>query len=184
MQTAKTHKLVAKLVVLALAMFAAAFYVLPPLYDVFCDVLGIDPRGSLSAVDGGGVEVDESRMIRVTFMAANNQEMPWDFKPSDAIIEVHPGQVVKTSYFAKNTTDQYMVSRAVPSFVPISAAEYFKKVECFCFENQPLGPGETADMPIQFYIDPALPKHIRNITASYTIFDITAAAGTQQVSQR
>lgn len=184
MQMAKTHKLVAKLLLLALTMFAAAFYVLPPLYDVFCDVLGIDPRGTMTASNAGDVVVDESRVIRVTFMATKNQEMPWDFKPNDAVIEVHPGQVASTSYFAKNTTDAYMVSRAVPSFVPISSAEHFKKVECFCFENQPLAPGETVDMPLQFYVDPKLPKHITNITASYTIFDITAAAAPQQVSQR
>lgn len=184
MKMAKTHKLVAKLTIFAVAMFAFAFTVLPPLYDVFCDVLGIDQRGGLTAVDSEGIQVDESRKVRVTFMATNNQEMPWEFRPNDAVIEVHPGQVVKTSYFAKNTTADYMVSRAVPSFVPTSSAEHFKKVECFCFENQPLAPGETADMPIQFYVDPKLPKHITNITASYTIFDITAAANNQQVSQR
>jgi len=164
-------------------MFAFALYVMPPLYYVFCDLLGIDGQGSLVAVESTGVEVDESRTVRVTFMATNNEEMPWEFRPNDAVIEVHPGEVAQTSYFARNTTDEYMVSRAVPSFVPSNSAPHFKKVQCFCFDNQPLAPGESANMALQFYVDPDLPKHITNITASYTIFDITAAAE-PQVSQR
>jgi cytochrome c oxidase assembly protein subunit 11 len=177
-------KTAAKLVVLAVAMFAFAVYVMPPLYYVFCDFLGIDPRGSLVAVEQTqDMAVDTSRTIRVTFMATNNEEMPWEFRPNDAVIEVHPGEVAYTSYFARNTTDKHMISRTVPSFVPSSSAEYFKKVECFCFENQPLPAGESAEMGLQFYVDPNLPKNITNITASYTIFDITEVAESK-VTQR
>lgn len=178
-------KTAAKLVVLAVAMFAFAVYVMPPLYYVFCDILGIDPRGSLVAVEEQSeMEVDTSRTIRITFMATNNEEMPWEFRPNDAVVEVHPGEVAYTSYFAKNTTDEYMVSRTVPSFVPSSSAEHFKKVQCFCFDNQPLAPGESADMGLQFYVDPKLPKGITNITASYTIFDITEVANEPKMTQR
>jgi cytochrome c oxidase assembly protein subunit 11 len=177
-------KTAAKLVVLAVAMFVFAVYVMPPLYYVFCDILGIDPRGSMVAVEQSEMEVDTSRKVRVTFMATNNRDMPWQFRPNDAVIEVHPGEVAYTSYFAKNTTDKHMVSRAIPSFVPSSSAEHFKKVECFCFENQPLPPGESADMGLQFYVDPDLPKNITNITASYTIFDITEAAQEPKMTQR
>ncbi|MGQ9424842.1 cytochrome c oxidase assembly protein [Gilvimarinus sp. F26214L] len=185
MAEAGVRKMAAKLVVLAIAMFAFAIYVLPPIYDVFCDVLGIDGQGDMIAADNSGVQVDESRTVRVTFMATNNEEMPWEFRPNTAVVELHPGEVATVSYHAKNTTSDYMVSRAVPNFIPTSAATHFKKVECFCFENQPLAPGESADMALQFYLDPALPKHITNVTASYTIFDITEAAnGEPQVSQR
>lgn len=187
MAQAGVGKTAAKLVVLAVAMFGFAIYVLPPLYVVFCDVLGIDGQGSLVAVEESeSVErvVDESRTVRVTFMATNNEEMPWEFRPNDAVIEVHPGQVVNTSFFAKNTTEEHMVSRSVPNFVPTSSAQHFKKIECFCFQSQPLASGESVDMGMQFYVDPKLPKHITNITASYTIFDITEAANKKQVSQR
>lgn len=179
MAEANVGKTAAKLAVLAVAMFGFALYVMPPLYNVFCDVLGIDGQGDLVAADKDGIQVDESRTIRVTFMATNNEEMPWEFKPNQAVVEVHPGEVANISYFAENTTDRPMVSRSVPNFVPTSSAEYFHKVECFCFENQPLGPGESADMGLQFYIDPELPKHITNITASYTIFDITEMVNKQ-----
>lgn len=184
MAEAKIGKTAAKLVVLAVAMFAFAIYVMPPLYVAFCDLLGIDGQGSLVAVEEKETAIDESRTVRVTFMATNNEEMPWQFRPNDAIIELHPGEVVNTSFYAKNTTDEHMVSRAIPSFVPSSSAAHFKKVECFCFESQPLAPGESADMGLQFYLDPALPKHITNITASYTIFDITEAVNKKQVSRR
>lgn len=184
MAEAGVGKTAAKLVVLAVAMFAFAIYVLPPLYVVFCDILGIDGQGSLVAVEESETVVDESRTVRVTFMATNNEDMPWEFRPNDAVIEVHPGEVANTSFFAKNTTGENMVSRAIPSFVPSSSAEHFKKVQCFCFDNQPLASGESADMALQFYVDPKLPKHITNITASYTIFDITEAANKKQLSQR
>jgi cytochrome c oxidase assembly protein subunit 11 len=172
--TGSIGKTAAKLVALAVVMFAFAVYVMPPLYYVFCDILGIDPKGSMLAVEQtADMEVDTSRTIRITFMATNNEEMPWEFRPNDAVIEVHPGQVAYTSYFARNTTEEHMVSRTIPSFVPSSSAEHFKKVQCFCFESQPLAPGESANMGLQFYVDPNLPKNITNITASYTIFDIT-----------
>lgn len=182
MADAQVGKTAAKLVVLAAAMFAFALYVMPPLYYVFCDILGIDGTGDLVAAEES-TEIDTSRTVRVTFMATNNEEMPWDFRPNDAVIEVHPGEVAQTSYFAMNTTAEPMVSRTVPNFIPTTAATHFKKVQCFCFDNQPLGPGESADMPLQFYVDPDLPKHITNITASYTIFDITEVA-TQELTQR
>jgi cytochrome c oxidase assembly protein subunit 11 len=182
MTDAKVVRTAAKLVVLAVAMFAFALYVMPPLYNVFCDILGIDGQGSLVAAESTDVTVDESRTVRVTFMATNNEKMPWEFRPNDAVIEVHPGEVVNTSYFARNTTAEPMVSRTIPSFVPSSSAEHFKKIECFCFENQPLAPGESANMGLQFYLDPELPRHITNITASYTIFDITEVVSTEVVS--
>lgn len=180
------QKTVAKLSVLAVAMFAFAIYVLPPIYDVFCEVTGLNGKGQTEALasEPDSVQVDESRRIRVTFIATNNEQMPWEFEPNDAVINVHPGEVANTSFFVKNTTDKHMVSRAVPSFVPSTSGTFFKKIECFCFNNQPLEPGETANMAIQFYIDPELPKNIKDITASYTIFDITETVEKQEISQR
>lgn len=175
-----------KLSALAVAMFVFAIYVMPPLYDAFCEITGLNGKGAEQAVAKEEMAVDESRTIRVTFTSTNNELMPWDFKPNDAVMEVHPGEIAFTSFHAKNTTDKYMVSRAIPSFAPSNAAEYFHKTECFCFDNQPLEAGESAEMGIQFYIDPNLPKSIRSISASYTIFDITEIVeeSEQKVSQR
>jgi len=178
-------KTVAKLSVLSVAMFVFAIYVLPPIYDAFCELTGLNGKGQTEAsVEQAPRVIDESRTIRVTFIATNNESMPWEFRPNDAVMHVHPGEIVDTSFFAKNTTDQMMVSRAIPSFVPSSSAEHFHKVQCFCFDSQPLEAGEEADMFLQFWVDPKLPKSITNITASYTIFDITAAVQKTEVSQR
>ncbi|GAB1265407.1 cytochrome c oxidase assembly protein [Aurantivibrio infirmus] len=177
MADTKTEKSVtktaAKLSLLAVSMFVFAIYVLPPVYDVFCEITGLNGKGSTLAAAPKEVDVDEARTVRVTFIATNNEQMPWEFKPNDAVMVVKPGEIANTSYFAKNTTERNMVSRAVPSFVPNTVGSYFKKMECFCFNNQPLAAGESADLSLQFYVDPDLPEKITNITLSYTIFDIT-----------
>ncbi|MGI1679417.1 MAG: cytochrome c oxidase assembly protein [Cellvibrionaceae bacterium] len=177
-------KTVTKLSVLAISMFVFAIYILPPIYDVFCEITGLNGKGQTTAAEVQVVEVDESREIRVTFIATNNEQMPWEFKPNDAVMIVKPGEKVNTSFFAKNTTEKMMVSRAIPSFVPSTSAPYFHKIECFCFDNQPLEAGESANMNLQFYVDPELPKSIKNITASYTIFDITDVVEENEMSQR
>ncbi|GAB1255537.1 cytochrome c oxidase assembly protein [Aurantivibrio plasticivorans] len=186
MANSNIQKTVIKLSVLSIVMFAFAIYVLPPIYDVFCEVTGLNGKGQTEAVTDKESPrvIDESRTIRVTFIATNNENMPWDFKPNDAVMYVHPGEVVDTSFYAKNTTDRPMVSRAIPSFVPSTSAAHFNKVQCFCFDNQPLEAGEEANMFLQFWVDPDLPKSIKDITASYTIFDITDASQDEQVSQR
>lgn len=158
---------------LAVGMFGFALYGLPPLYDAFCEWTGLNGKGGLVAAENIPTQVVEDRQVRVTFIATNNEQMPWEFKPNDAVMIVKPGEVVDTTFYAKNTTDKDMVSRAIPSFVPSTSAEFFNKVECFCFDNQPLKAGESANMGIQFYVDAELPKSISNITLSYTIFDIT-----------
>ena len=90
---------------------------------------------------------------KVLLVNTNNEQMPWIFKPNDSVMVVKPGEIVNTTFHAKNTTDKDMVSRAIPSFVPSTAAEFFKKTQCFCFDNQPLKAGESAEMGIQFYVD-------------------------------
>lgn len=178
------NKTVIKLSVLAVSMFVFALYGLPPLYDAFCEWTGLNGKGGLVKAEAVPTQIVTDRDVRVSFVAVNNEQMPWEFKPNNPIVVVKPGQVTNVTFFAKNTTDHDMVSRAIPSFVPSTAADYFKKIECFCFENQTLAAGESANMGIQFYVDPELPKSITNITLSYTIFDITAATADAKVSQR
>ena len=166
-----------KLVTVAVAMFAFVFVVMVPLYDVLCDALGINGKTSGEAYTAVEAKVDESRTITVQFMATNNEGMPWEFGPSVTAMKVHPGAVNDTVYLARNPLPEAMVAQAVPSVSPARAAEYFHKTECFCFNHQPLDGQSTAEMPLQFIIDQDLPKDIRTITLSYTIFDVTDMAG-------
>ena len=164
---------VLKLVVTAVAMFAFVFVVMVPLYNVLCDVLGLNGKTSgerYRVVEAGA---DMSRQIEVQFVATNNDGMPWEFRPSVTSIVVNPGAVNDTTFYARNPLNKDMVAQAIPSVSPSRAAEYFHKTECFCFNQQPLEGLADTDMPLQFIIDRDLPPDIKTITLSYTMFDIT-----------
>ena len=166
-----------KLVAVAVSMFAFVFVVMVPLYDVLCDALGINGKTSGEAYTAVQAQVDESRTITVQFVATNNEGMPWDFGPEVTAMKVHPGAVNDTVYLARNPLPEAMIAQAIPSVSPSRAAEYFHKTECFCFNHQPLN-GETAtEMPLQFIVDQDLPRDIKTITLSYTIFDVTEMVG-------
>jgi cytochrome c oxidase assembly protein subunit 11 len=167
---------VIKLVTVAVAMFAFVFVVMVPLYNVLCDALGINGKTSGEAYTSVQAAVDESRVITVQFVATNNEGMPWEFGPSTTAMKVHPGAVNDTVFYARNPLPRAMVAQAIPSVSPARAAEYFHKTECFCFNQQPLEGQSAADMPLQFIIDQDLPRDIKTITLSYTIFDVTDMA--------
>ena len=168
-QTGSNKSLIIKLSVLAVAMFGFGF-LLVPLYDIFCDILGIDSRPDNVAAVITSDSVDENRIVTVEFMAALNEYAPWDFKPAVVSMEVHPGKLYEASYFALNLTDRQMVGQAVPSVAPSQAARYFRKTECFCFTSQEFGPHEAKDMGLRFVVDRKLPAHIDRLTLSYTFF--------------
>lgn len=172
------QKLLTKLLAGATGMFFFAVFLMPPLYDLFCEVTGIGgkTKGPYEAV---AVEVDTSREVVVQFVATNNEYMPWNFKPIEHSITVHPGERREVKFLAHNKTEQDMVAQAIPSMVPYNATDYFHKTECFCFNNQPLAAGEQAELPLIFIVDPDLPKSINTLTLSYTLFDITGRVGGQ-----
>lgn len=165
-------KTVAKLLLLAAAMFVFAVWVMPPLYTLLCEVTGLNGKTD-GRYTGPVAAIDKSRTVTVQFVAVNNAAMPWDFKPMQYKVEVHPGEPTVVTYFARNTTNEYMVAQAVPSMAPSNAADYFHKTECFCFNRQPLGPGKSAELGLQFIVDRDLPPEINTITLSYTLFDVT-----------
>jgi len=167
----------ARLVLLAVAMFAFVFVVMVPLYNVLCDALGINGKTAGQAYTAAPAGVDESREVTVQFIASNNAGMPWEFRPQHAMMRVHPGAANDTVFVARNPTAARMVAQAIPSVSPSRAAEYFHKTECFCFNQQPLDGRAMAEMPLQFIIDRDLPRDIRTITLSYTLFDVTDMAG-------
>ncbi|BFM04823.1 cytochrome c oxidase assembly protein [Halioxenophilus aromaticivorans] len=169
-------KLVASLLATGVGMFAFAVFVMPPIYDVFCDITGLNGKteGRYSATEA--TPVDEKRTVKVQFIAKNNETMPWQFQPVTSEIRVHPGEPTLVSYYAKNPTQADMVGQAIPSLVPFAATRYFHKTECFCFNSQPLAAGEEAELVLQFIVDPELPEHINTLTLAYTVFDITGTA--------
>lgn len=170
-----TFKLVVKLGAFAGAMFAFALWVLPPLYTLLCEVTGLRKvGGAYEVVDNA---VDTSRTVTVQFVATHNDEMPWDFQPEIYKVKVHPGEKVVINYLAKNRSSQPMVAQAVPSITPFNAVNYFHKIECFCFNRQPLEAGESAELGLQFVVDQELPKSVTTITLAYTLFDVTDRAG-------
>ena len=166
--------IVAKLLGLVVLMFAFAMWIMPPLYYALCDLLDIDSRTNKEPYKAEAVQVDTSRKVKVQFVALNNEGMLWEFRPNEVRLEVHPGEVVKTSFYAHNPMGRRMVGQAVPSVVPTKAAEYFHKTECFCFNQQILEAGQAVDMPLVFIVDQALPADIHTINLSYTLFDASA----------
>ena len=167
---------VAKLAAVVVMMFAFVFVVMVPLYNVLCDALGINGKTSGQVYEAAQIQVDESREITIQFIASNNDGMPWEFRPSQTIMKVNPGAVNDTVFLARNPLPKDMVAQAIPSVSPSRAAEYFHKTECFCFNQQPLGGQQSTEMPLQFIVDQDLPRDIRTITLSYTMFDITEMA--------
>ena len=167
----------ARIALVAVAMFGFG-YLLVPLYDVFCEITGLN--GKTGQVDESTVasryEVDTSRLITVQFVANNNLGMAWEFGPVVHTMQVHPGKVYETSYTAFNPTAHDMVGQAVPSVAPTKASRYFNKTECFCFNNQPLAAGERKEMPLRFIVDPNMPRSVKTLTLAYTVFDVTDKA--------
>lgn len=162
-------RLLMKLVGLAVGMFAFGF-LLVPIYDILCDVTGIGGKFDLeAAVVEIRAPVDD-RVVTVEFVASLNEYAPWEFYPAVASMDVQPGRMYDTTFFARNLTDRMLVGQAVPSIAPGQAVRYFQKTECFCFTSQQFTAREGRDMPLRFVVDPELPEHIDRLTLSYTFF--------------
>ncbi|WP_371187897.1 cytochrome c oxidase assembly protein [Thalassotalea maritima] len=171
----QVNKSVRKLVFTVVAMFAFGF-ALVPLYDVFCDITGLNGKTNETAAEVYQDGIDTSRVVRVQFISRIAKGAPWQFEPEQNFIDVHPGEMKFVKFYAKNQSDKYGVAQAVPSVSPGQAANYFQKIECFCFNQQPLEADNDVWMPLQFYVDPELPEHIEELTLSYTLYDITEAS--------
>ncbi len=182
-------KMVGKLAVVAAGMFAFG-YALVPLYEKICEITGINilalgerqvPGGSTAKPSN--TQVDTSRTITVEFDA--NARGPWQFKPAQSSMQVHPGQLATVMYEFQNVQDRQMSAQAIPSYAPRQAAAHFNKLECFCFNQYTLAPGDKKQWPVAFVIDPKLSKDVTTITLSYTFFEVgarTPAAPTAAVT--
>ena len=175
--------LLGKLVVVASLMFGFA-YSLVPLYNAICSALGINVL-SLSerqvAADVRNTQVDYSRKITVEFDA--NARGPWGFRPAVNHIEVHPGELTTVMYEFRNAQPRTMAAQAIPSYAPKQAMQHFHKLECFCFNEYTLEPGEKKSWPVVFVVDPKLPKDVKTITLSYTFFEVAGKGQKQAQAQ-
>lgn len=164
-----SHKpLLRKLLLVCVGMFFFGF-ALVPLYDVFCRLTGLNGKTENTAA-APSARIDAQRLVKVEFIANRDDSIPWSFAPEMPAIELNPGAVKVVNFNVKNLSAQAMVGRAVPSVSPGSAARYFRKIECFCFTEQPLDGHDEKAMPVQFYIDPELPADISTITLSYRLY--------------
>lgn len=169
--TAKTriHLVLAAVAVL---MFGFAF-ALVPLYDTLCRVLDIN--GKIEQVEVDIAEVSAmtpvARDIRVEMVTTNSENVGWSFYPLVGAMKVHPGEIHKVRFHAKNNSDRAMTVRAIPSITPSIGANYLVKTDCFCFQKQTLQAGESVKMPLAFYVSPDLPKQYRTLTLSYALFE-------------
>ncbi|ASF44587.1 cytochrome c oxidase assembly protein [Methylovulum psychrotolerans] len=168
----KNAKLVRTLLWVVVAMFGFGF-ALVPLYDVLCEVTGLNGKVSGTAVAEIAYQVDKDREVTVEFMTSLNESAPMLFRAETNKIKVHPGEYYTVNFYAENLTDKVMVAQAIPSISPGLAAEYFKKTECFCFTEQTFKPHEGRVMPVRFAVNPELPKQYKTITLAYTFFDNT-----------
>lgn len=171
----RNGRMVIKLVAIVFCMFGFGF-ALVPLYDVFCDITGINGKTNDTAATYESVTVDTSRTITVEFITRTNTGMPWEFKAQTRRVDVHPGEMYQVDFYARNPAARAIVGQAVPSVSPGPAAIYLNKTECFCFNHQPLEAGAETVMPMKFYVDPQLPDDIRFFTVQYTLYDVTSAA--------
>ena len=165
-----------KLALVTVLMFGFA-YALVPLYKTICEALGTNvlARGDVNAAYGAAAvpantQVDVSRSISIEFDA--NVRGPWEFHPESRGLKVHPGELAEVVYEFRNPQNRTMTAQAMPSYAPGNAQSYFTKLECFCFQQHTLKPGESKRWPVKFYIDPKLPRDVTTITLSYTFFEV------------
>lgn len=168
---AENRSTLKRLALFAVAMFGFGFAMVP-FYRAICDIAGVNSITRRDSAPSNS-QVDKSRWITVEF-DANTRGLPWKFAPEARSMRVHPGELVQIVYEVRNDSAQPIVGQAIPSYGPKGAGEYFRKLECFCFQKQELAPGETRQMPVVFVVDPALPKEVATVTLSYTFFQLNA----------
>ena len=173
--TSANNKLVLRLIVVVVGMFGFGF-ALVPLYDVFCDITGINGKTDNKAAVRTTTEIDTTREITVEFITRTNSGMQWEFRAETQKVLVHPGEVNTVAFYVRNPANSNIIAQAIPSVSPGQAALYLNKTECFCFNQQPLQAGQEAWMPMSFYVDTSLPEEITYFTLQYTLYDVTARA--------
>jgi cytochrome c oxidase assembly protein subunit 11 len=169
-------QMLGKLAVVVALMFAFG-YAMVPMYRAICKALGVNvlarterdvPGNTTGAVKN--TQIDLSRSITIEFDA--NARGPWGFKPEQRTVQVHPGELTTVMYEFRNDQSRVITAQAIPSYAPKQATQHFNKVQCFCFSEWTLKPGESKRWPVVFVVDGKLPKDVKTITLSYTFFEV------------
>ncbi len=160
------------LLLLAAGMYGFAF-ALVPLYEVFCELTGLNGKTagraqSLVLEEKAAEAID--RTVTIQFLAQVGNGMPWEFRPMERQMRVQTGQSYTTHFYVRNRASEAVTGQAVPSVSPGVAALHLHKTECFCFTQQRLEAGETMEMPVTFIVDNELPEDIQTFSLSYTLF--------------
>jgi cytochrome c oxidase assembly protein subunit 11 len=164
-----------KLSVVAVLMFGFG-YALVPFYDAMCRALGVNEFIKADAAPAANSQVDLTRSVTIE-LDANAHNLPWSFRPLVRHVTVHPGELATVEYEIANVRSEAVTAQAVPSYGPARAGEHFRKMECFCFTQQTLAPGETRRFPVTFVVDAKLPRDVNTITLSYTFFEVAGRGG-------
>ncbi len=180
-ERSENQRMLVKLLVIALAMFGFGF-ALVPFYKQICDATGVRDLNQPDEVRN--TQVDKGRDVVIEFDANVSDKLPWQFKPEQSRIVVHPGQLTTVVYDVENVADRTIVGQAVPSFGPAVAGRYFHKLECFCFTRQTFQAHEKRRMPVVFLVDPTLPKEVNTITLSYNFFEVAGTAQSEGQDKR
>lgn len=160
------------IVIVSVVMFGLGFAMVP-LYNAFCEATGLTGKIKTEAVSEKSHEVDEAREVTIEFVTSLHKDTPLDFRVETPKLKIHPGQYYTVKFHAENLTDKAITARAIPSVAPGLATQYLEKVECFCFSEQKFEPHQHRVLPVRFVIDADLPKDIKDVTLSYTFFDIS-----------
>ena len=163
-----------KLVVIACAMFGFGF-ALVPFYKKICEVTGLNRVIKADTVKN--TQVDTNRFLTVQFDTNLRSNLPWSFRALEKSVRFHPGELIQVTFEVRNNSDRPITGQAIPSYGPQLAGRYFKKLECFCFTQQTLQPGEVREMPVVFVIEPSLPDDVNIVTMSYTFFEVEGTGG-------
>jgi cytochrome c oxidase assembly protein subunit 11 len=158
-----------KLLIFTVVMFAFGF-ALVPFYEKICEVTGLNNLLQADTLEENP-QVDTTRWVTVE-LDANIRGLPWQFKPLQSSLRVHPGELVEVMYEVRNNSDREINGQAIPSYSPQLLAKHLKKLECFCFSKQVLKPNEVRQMPVQFVIESGLPTDVSTVTISYTFFEL------------
>jgi cytochrome c oxidase assembly protein subunit 11 len=177
--TRSNRTLVLKLLAIVAAAFAFGF-ALVPLYDVLCAATGFNGKTSHGKLGVGGIagpaaapsRVDATRIVTVEFTGTVMPGLPWEMRPLTASLDLHPGELHQARFLVHNSSDKAIVGQAVPSVSPGQAAQHFEKLDCFCFSQQTLAPGETRELPLTFIVKPEIDESIRTVTLSYAFFNV------------
>jgi cytochrome c oxidase assembly protein subunit 11 len=172
----KSHrKKILLFALIAVAMFGYSF-ALVPLYNVFCNVTGLNGKPDLNTASNSRYRVEphqiQNRFVTIEFDVNKNVDLRCEIKPEHQALRIKPGALTTTSYFVKNLSDKKIIIQAIPSISPGKVAKYLKKLECFCFNQQILKPYESVKLPLRFWLEPEFPDSVYRLTLSYTLFEV------------